>query len=155
MKNKQISICLIAMLTIALFCLAASGQRPVAEKPGESTAQHVRSSPAFAELMLRKTDVEADLEALLLDYKEEFPQVIELRYQMGLLNNEIERMLGTKESDSGRLTLSLGKLIVRRIELETNLWKLLQAYQDGHPDVRRAKRRVEIYSGAIKEILGN
>jgi hypothetical protein len=44
--------------------------------------------------------------------------------------------------------------MVRKVESEIDLWKLQQSYADGHPDVRRAKKRVEIFEKAIKEILG-
>jgi len=44
-------------------------------------------------------------------------------------------------------------LIVRRIELETDVWNLQRNYKDEHPDVKRAKRKVEIYENAISEIL--
>ena len=43
---------------------------------------------------------------------------------------------------------------VRKVEAEIELWKVQQDYADNHPDVRRAKKKVEIYEKAIKEILG-
>ncbi len=56
-------------------------------------------------------------------------------------------------TESGKLTLALGKLIVRKIELETDLWNLRRQYNDEHPEVKRAKRKVEVFERAIKEIL--
>ena len=44
--------------------------------------------------------------------------------------------------------------MVRKVEAEVDLWRLQQSYADGHPDVKRAKRRLEIFEKAIKEILG-
>ena len=43
--------------------------------------------------------------------------------------------------------------MVRKIELETDVWNLLRTYKDEHPDVKRAKRKVEIYQAAINDIL--
>lgn len=113
-----------------------------------------RSSPAYAEILLRKTDFEAELESLVLEYTEEFPKVLELRFSVALLQKETERLLAVKPGEASKLTLALGKLIVRRVELETDLWKLQKNYKDEHPEVKRAKRKVEIYSKAINEILG-
>lgn len=114
----------------------------------------VRSTPAFAEIVLRKTEIESELEALLIDYTDDFPKVAELKYELSLVNGEAERLLAVKPSESGKLTLALGKLIVKKISLEAAFWELSKTYKDEHPEIRRAKRRVEIYQSAIKEILG-
>jgi hypothetical protein len=58
-----------------------------------------------------------------------------------------------KSTEASKLTLALGKLMLRRVELETELWKLLGTYKDEHPDVKQAKRRVEIFDQAINEVL--
>ncbi len=113
-----------------------------------------KSSPAYAEVLLRKTELLSELESLILDYTEEYPKVVEIRYSLVVLQKESDRMLAVKPADASKLTLALGKLIVRKIELETDLWQLLRSYKDNHPDVKRAKRKVEIYEAAIKEILG-
>jgi hypothetical protein len=127
---------------------ASKGQTPT---PAQDA---VRSSAAFAELILRKAELESELEAFLLDYTEEFPRVIEIKHSLGLLEKAVSRIMSTKPNETGKLTLALGKLLVRRMELETDVWKLLQSYKDEHPDVKRAIRRLEIYDAAIKEILG-
>jgi len=115
---------------------------------------HVRSSPAWAEILLRRTELEADLESLILEYTEDFPKVKESRYELEVLNKYAATLLLIKPAESSKLTLALGKLLVRKADIETDLWKLQQSYADGHPDVKRAKRRLEIYEKAIKEILG-
>jgi len=43
--------------------------------------------------------------------------------------------------------------MLRRIELETDLVNLQKNYKEEHPDVKRAKRKVEIYESAISDIL--
>lgn len=111
----------------------------------------LRSSPAYAELLLRRTELEAELEALIVDYTEEFPKVKEIRQTLAYLKRESDRLAAVKPADSSKLTLALGKLIVRKVELETDLWGLMKTYNEGHPEVKRAKRKVEIYEAAIKE----
>lgn len=112
-----------------------------------------KSSPAYAEILLRRTEREAELEELLINYTDEFPKVKELRFEISLLQWEADRILDVKDSEVSKLTPALGKLIVRKIELETDLWNLRQRYGNDHPDVKRAKRKVEIYDKAVKEIL--
>ena len=113
----------------------------------------IRSSPAYAEILVRKTEIKADLEALSADYTEANPRIIDLRFELGLLDKATERVFGVKPTDTGKLTLALGKLIVKKAALETELGKLSRSYNKDHPEVKRAKRRVEIYEAAIKEIL--
>jgi uncharacterized protein involved in exopolysaccharide biosynthesis len=131
------------------------GQKPKTDKPGTDSKQvsPVSSSAAYAELLLRKTEVQSNLESLVLEYTEEYPKVKELRFVLGLIDRDIARLGQVKMADAGKLTLALGKLIVRRIELETDLWNLQRSYKDEHPEVKRAKRKVEIYEAAISEIL--
>ena len=112
------------------------------------------SSPAYAEILLKKTEMQSELESLVIDYTEDYPKVVEIRYSLTVLQKVSERMLAVKPAESSKLTLALGKLLVRKIELETDLWSLQKNYKDDHPDVKRAKRKVEIYEAAIKEILG-
>ncbi|NOT47804.1 MAG: hypothetical protein HOP17_08650 [Acidobacteria bacterium] len=135
-------------LPIILSAQAQSKTAPV------SAANEFKASPAYAELRLRKAELESELEAMLLEYTEEFPKVMEIRISLGLLAKESERLQTAGLRGTQRLTLALGKLMVRKVELETDLSRLLENLQPGHPDVKRAKRKVEIYESAIKDILG-
>lgn len=114
----------------------------------------VTASPAYAELLLRRTELESELESLTVEYTDEFPKVQESRQSLVLIRRESERLARVKPAEAGKLTLALGKLIVRKIELEIDMWNLLRSYREEHPDVKRAKKRVDIYETAIKEILG-
>jgi hypothetical protein len=141
------------LLIVFLFTTAVFAQKqPPAQNAGQAS-DAVRGSAAYAEVLLKKTDLESELESLLLDYTEEFPRVKELKHSLSVLQRDADKILVTKPGDAGRLTEAPGKLIVRRVDLETDLWELLQSYKEEHPDVKRAKRRVEIYDRAIKQIL--
>ena len=146
--------CLAVFLVIAL--AEASLGQPSSGKSSEaakSAANPASSSPAFAELLLRKTEAVSELESLSLDYTDEFPKVKELRHVLSLVDRDMARISKVKAADTGKLTLALGKLLLRRIEVETDMWKLQGSYKDEHPEVKRAKRKVEIYDSAIAEIL--
>lgn len=133
-----------------IFTSYASAQttKTVTQKP---TANAAKSSAAYAEVLLRKTELTAELEELLISYTEEFPKVKNLRYEISLLQKDLDKLSAV--TDVSRLSTALGKLIVRRTELQVDVWVLQKQYSDEHPDVKRAKRKVEIYEQAIKEIL--
>lgn len=118
------------------------------------TMSPIKSSPAFAELVLHRTELESELESLLLEYTDDYPKIVETRFGLAAVQKETERLLALKAEDVPKLTLALGKLIVKKVEHETSLRTLQKNYSDGHPEVKRAKRKVEIYEKAIKEILG-
>ena len=114
----------------------------------------VRSSAAYAEVLLRRTELQSDLESLLIEYTDEFPKVVETRYALEMIEKERTQLLNIRAADAGKLTVALGKLLVRRVDIEVELWKLRKTFQDVHPDVKRAKKKADIYDAAIKEILG-
>ena len=147
-----------------IFSLTAAGagyvhaQKAAVEKPSVDAKQVITtnpssSSPAYAELVLKRTEIRSDLESLTLEYTEEFPKVKELRFALTLFDRDLARIGKVKPADSSKLTLALGKLMLRSIEIETDLWNLQKSYKEEHPDVRRAKRKLEIYDSAIDEIL--
>jgi len=139
------------ILLLPVFCLAQA--RSVA-KVQPADAQIVRSSPAYSEVLLRKTELEADIEALLTDYTEDFPKIQEDRYALTAIDAEMKKLQAVKPAEASKLTLALGKLMVRKVEVETELWRLQKQYKDDHPEVKRAKKKAEIFEKAITEILG-
>ncbi|HEX6279046.1 MAG TPA: hypothetical protein VFZ49_03435 [Pyrinomonadaceae bacterium] len=153
MNTIIIRISFIAAVLVAAVC-AASAQPTPKPSPVRAPLNGSVSTAAYAEVALRRAEFEAELESLLVDYTEEFPRVRELRFGLARLIAESERLIAIKPTDREKATVALGKLIVRKVELEVDLWKLQQAYADEHPEVRRAKKKVEIFEKAIKQILG-
>ena len=76
-----------------------------------------------------------------------------MRFETGLLQKEMDRLLTQNVTDASRLSAALGKLMARKCELETDLWNLQKQFNDQHPDVKRARRKAEIFENAIIEIL--
>ncbi len=148
MKYQKVILFLLLILSTSLFINAQANPKIVA-----SNNQAAKFTPAYSEILLRKTERESELEEFLLDYTEEFPKVKEINFELGLINKEMEKILAVGATESGKLTLALGKLIVRKIELATDVWNLRRQYNDDHPEVKRAKRKVEVFEKAIKEIL--
>jgi uncharacterized protein involved in exopolysaccharide biosynthesis len=147
---------LLLTTTLVLVCAAASfaQKNPIAKSTPTPDAQAVRSSPAYAELLLQKTELQSSVDALLVDHTEEFPKVKEMRSQLGFLQAEMDRLLAVKPENAGRLSDALGKLILRKVELESALVSLRSQYKEDHPEVKRMQRKIDSYEAAIKEILG-
>jgi len=153
--NKKIILLTILVLLPASFSHSQTDMRNSAAQnnAAKPNTQMTKSSPAYAELLLRKTERESELEEFLIGYTEEFPKVKEIRFELGLLQKATDKILAVNASEAGKLTLALGKLMVRKTELETDLWNLRRQYEDDHPEVKRARRKIEVYEKAIKEIL--
>ena len=149
----------IILLTVSLFlfslgCFAQSeAKNKVVQISSKPISTAVKSSPAFAELLLRKTERESELEEFAIDYTDEYPKVKEIKFELSLINKEMDKLSAVSAADAGKLTLALGKLMVRKTELETDLWNLSLQYKSDHLEVKRAKRKVDAYEKAIREIL--
>ncbi|HMT07674.1 MAG TPA: hypothetical protein PKA82_06690 [Pyrinomonadaceae bacterium] len=114
----------------------------------------IRSSAAFSVVLLRKTEIEADLVSFVEDYTEENPRVVDARFELASINKEIDRMFTIPPSATQRLTESTGKLILRKAELETEMNRLLRSYKADHPQVKRLAKKVEVFQKALKQIFG-
>ena len=136
---------LAAMIVMPVVCFS--------QTPAVTASAEVRSSPAYAEVLLRRTELRADLEAVLADYTEENPKVIDLRFELDNLEKALNRIAVVKPTETGKLTLALGKMLVKKAGLETDLTRLMRTYNKEHPDVKRGAKRIEIFESAIKEIL--
>ena len=147
-----VRLCTVAVLAL-VFSVSLNYSQTPDKNPQSGDVGPIRSSPAYAEILIRRTELKADLESLLADYTEANPKIIDLRFELGLLDKSIERVFGVRPTDTGKLTLALGKLLLRKAALETELARLSRSYNKDHVEVKRAKRKVEIYEAAIKEIL--
>lgn len=156
MKYLKVIFVFTGILMFTSGIAAQKNPKPVKTPPEIviTATQYLKSSPAFAEILLRKTDLISEVESLLVTYTEDFPRVKEARYELDVLNTELTGLLKVKPDEKEKLSLALGKLIVRKAEFETDYWNLKAKYGDDHPDVKRAKRKTEIYAKAIKDILG-
>ena len=114
---------------------------------------YVRSSPAYAEVLLRKTELQADLEAFSADYTETNPKLLDIRFELGSLDKETERIFAVRPTEASKLTLALGKLMVRKAAIAAELNRLNRSYSKDHPEVKRAVKKLGIFESAIKEIL--
>lgn len=113
----------------------------------------IRSSAAYAEILLRKTELLADIDAFGADYTEASTKMIELRVELASLDKSLEKVFAVRPTETGKLTQGLGKLIVKKAELDADLDRLLRRYSKEHPETKRAQKRVDRFNAAISEIL--
>ena len=106
-----------------------------------------------SKVILRRTELRAELEALLEEYTEGYPKVADANFELTALDKSLARLAAVKPGEAHKLTSALGKLIVRKAELETELWNLQKQYSDTHPSVKRARKRVDIFEQAVTAIL--
>lgn len=137
----------IAILLLSTTVFSQSKSKPVVQEDA------IKSSAAYAEVLLRKAEVEATIEDLLVTYTEKYPKLQQLRYEAEKLNQELNRLRSLDPTQSSKLTLALGRLIVRKVEAEVELWALLQQYGEEHELVKRARKKLQIFENAVKEIL--
>lgn len=141
------------LLTFSLSAFAQTDDKKPRLDYSTPTSKAIKSSPAYAALVLHRTTLRAELEELLTTYTEDFPKVVDTRYEIDLINYELSRLLGTKVTDSCKLSDSLGKLILKKTEVEMTLWTLKKKYNSEHPDVQRTIKKLEIYEKAVIEVL--
>ena len=116
-------------------------------------SQGVKSSAAFAEIILRQAELESDLGELLVSYTAEHPKVQETQYELKALKNDLIYIAKFKGSQTNVLTQALGKLLVRRAQIATDYWVMQSRLNDEHPNTKKAKRKLEVFNNAIKKIL--
>ena len=151
--NLQKTVLLTLLFLFSTLVCSAQNSGKNAQSSNKTTAQSIKNSPAYAEVLLRKTERTAELEDFLVEYTEEYPKVQQLRAELALLNKEMNRILAVNPSEASKLTLALGKLMLRKVELEMDYANVQKQYTDDHADVKQAKRKVEIFEAAISDIL--
>lgn len=119
----------------------------------EQKENPIKSSQAYAEVLLRKVELESTLEDLSVSYTDKYPKIQQIRYEIEKLNQELNRLLATNPNNASKLTIALGKLIVRKVQLEVDLWFLLQDYTEEADIVKRTRKKLLIFENAIKEIM--
>lgn len=147
-------------LLIALSFQISYGQKKNRKKtPTQQQAQTqpqqfaTKATPAYAELVNRKVEVEADYKELLVDYTEENPKVKIKKAELTSINLEMAKIVVMDASMAPKLTASLGKLLLRKIELEREVNELLLKFSEEHPSVIKAKEKVVVLDQEIQKIL--
>src|SRR5215203_3999113 len=109
----------IAVAILGLCTVSATGQTGRSNTRVESVkAANLKATAAYAEVALRRAEMEEEVESLLLDYTDDFPRIKELKFALGRVKAESDRLTAITAAENGKATTALGKLIVRKIESE-------------------------------------
>ncbi len=152
MSLKKFASIFVLLLFVTVADLAQTNPKPD-PLPTRVVAQVIKSSPAYAAILLRRTEATAELEDLLIEYKEEFPKIKQLRAELVFLKKETNRILSVSPAEASKLSEALGKLVLRKVELQLEFANLQNKYTDDRTEVKQAKRKVEIFEAAIQEII--
>src|SRR3954454_16541561 len=82
-----------------------------AQKPTSGDIAAVKATVAYADVLLRKTEVQADLDAFGQDYTETNPKILDLKAEFASLEASSNRLLTIKAPQLDRLTDALGKMM--------------------------------------------
>lgn len=152
MKTMKLYKIILTLSAICLFSSLNFGQdNSKKTTPSVQISGAVKATPAYAELLLRRAELESEVESLMESYTEEFPKVKSTKYELDLTKKDLAKLL--TQTDTTKLSLSLGKLLVRKNEIETELWMLQNQYDNEYPQVKRTQRKLLSFQNAIKEIM--
>jgi len=153
MKTTQLYFVLVLTLAFSYGTGAQTRMRKSTKNTPPPIAREIKSSPAYAEVLFRKAVLEVELEDLLARYTRAFPKVKETRYELSALKKALQKITTTPRSQSRKLSLALGKMFVQQAKYIRDMKILEDKYNDEHPDVKSAKRKVAIFGRAINKIL--
>jgi hypothetical protein len=126
---------------------------PRAADAQSASESPVRSSPAYAEVLLRSVELQSELDSLIDDYTESHPKIVDLRLEIFELEKASKRLLAVRPALAGKLTLALGKLLVRKAELDAEVARLNKTRTPNNNQLKRARKQADTYDAAVKEIL--
>ena len=117
------------------------------------TVSKVADTAAYAEVYAARVEAEADLKVLSMDLTEETVQVREKKLERDLLAREIRWLEALPSNSHDKMTLALGRLLVRKTQSEVSLKMLSENYADDFPAVKKARTRIGVYNGEVQKLL--
>jgi hypothetical protein len=113
----------------------------------------VKTTPAYAELIMKRTETAAELEVLLADYTEESQEVREKRLNLQILDAALKRLETVTLEQYQALTPAVGKMLAGKMEAEAELKILSEMYTEEHPAVKKARIRFKVFEAELKRLL--
>ena len=136
----------VALLIIASFVTYAQ------QTPRES-ASDVKTTSAYGMLILRKLEVETELEKVLSEYTSEHPSAKIKQFELDVLNSEMAKMAETAQSNLVKLTSGYGTLILQKVKLVSEMQALLLEYTSEHPNVKLKEVELNLLEHEIAKLM--
>jgi hypothetical protein len=118
-----------------------------------TTVSKVADTGAYAEVYAARVEAEADLKVLSTDLTEETIQVREKKLERDLLAREIRWLEALPLVSHDKMTIALGRLLVRKTQAEVSLKMLSEKYAESFPTVKKARTKIEVYNNEIQKLL--
>ena len=166
MRQTIFRVLLISSFGLAAIQSISAQQKPVrpTDKPAPTaTATTVTVPPtavskvadtgAYAEVYAARVEAEADLKVLAMDLTEETVQVREKKLERDLLAREIRWLEALPSVSHDKMTIALGRLLVRKTQAEVSLKMLSENYAEDFPTVKKARTRIGVYNDEVQKLL--
>ena len=153
MRYAKILLLPILFLTFTFSADAQLRSRKTATSSPPPLSREIRSTPAYAEILLRQVTLQADLADLLVRYTNEFPKVQEITLELSMLDKTMARLSKVPNTETQKLTIALGKMLLREAAYATELELLKKKYSEEHPEVKRMDKKLQIFQNAVDEIM--
>jgi len=140
------------IFAVVALVITASFATHAQQTPGESVSG-VKTTSAYSMLIIRKVEVEAELEKVLSEYTGDHPRAKIKQFELDALGVEVARMAETAESNLVRLTPAYGTLILQKVKLASEMQALLFEYTSEHPNVRRKEVELNLLEHEIAKLL--
>ncbi|MBC7798437.1 MAG: hypothetical protein H7Z37_16330 [Pyrinomonadaceae bacterium] len=155
---NRLFYCFILMFFAALNVQAQQNPRSSSNvvKTGKTSANSnsaLKSSAAYGEIIAALAEAKVDLKILLFDYKEAAPQVVAKRQLIESYQTEIGKLEAMPTTIAPKLTLALGRLLVKKIEAGAELNELTKEYAEEYPSVKKARIRLQVFTEETDKLL--
>ena len=112
-----------------------------------------KATEAYQLLVLRKIAVAADLVDLTKRYSTDSQLVQSKRFELELISREIDRLLNVDSVIAAKLSANYGKLIIKKVDQEVELYILERVFTAQHPRVTRTRVTIALLEREIQGML--
>jgi hypothetical protein len=142
------------MTRIILVCFLAIVIAPIAlGYTQQSSGDDPKDSPAYEVLKLHRAQLKVDIDRLRTMFTEDWPETTLKYYELQATEHEMENLKNLSNVPSSKLSAAYGKLILRKVALETKLYKLSRSYTSDHPAIRYKKIELTALMRELEEML--
>ncbi len=118
-----------------------------------STACEAKTTAAYAELVLRKVALQADLEGSLATMARDNPAVTAKQSEIDAVSAELDQLCKVPRAKQVYLNENYAKLLLHKVELAGRLKSLLVRYTPEHPEVKRTQAELNALVREMAKIM--
>lgn len=137
---------LLAVFVGLIGFVAVQAQKPAPPCEAKSTA-------AYAELVLRKVALQADMEGSLATMARDNPAVTAKQSEIDAVAAELDQLCKVPRGKQVYLNENYAKLLLHKVELAGRLKSLLVRYTAEHPEVKRTQAELNALVREMAKIM--